>query len=93
MYRKELIPLLLRRAWTVSELAEHLDVDTREMADDLVHLERSLRHLPYRMQITPAQCRKCGFVFDRERLRKPGKCPSCRGTWISEPQIGLEPEA
>ena len=40
--------------------------------------------------IKPASCRKCGFVFDDHKLRKPGKCPRFKGTWISDPLISLE---
>ena len=34
-----------------------------------------------------------GFTFDGSRLTKPGKCPSCRGTRLFEPQIVVHPPA
>jgi hypothetical protein len=40
--------------------------------------------------VTPAECRKCGFVFQkREKLKKPGKCPICRSESIEEPLFGI----
>lgn len=38
------------------------------------------------LEITPAECRNCGFVFaKRERLTSPGKCPVCRNEAILDP--------
>jgi hypothetical protein len=39
----------------------------------------------------PAVCKKCGFVFaKREKLKRPGKCPVCRGESIREPRFTIE---
>jgi len=62
----------------------------RELEDKLHHLIRSLKNLPCHAIITPATCRKCGFVFHRDKLHRPGKCPRCHGAWISEPLIRIE---
>jgi predicted Zn-ribbon and HTH transcriptional regulator len=43
------------------------------------------------VEVVPAHCRSCGFIFDTRRLSKPGKCPECRGSRIFEPQIRLQP--
>lgn len=90
MYRKGLIGMLQNRQATLNELAGLLDLPSKTLEDDLRHLFRSLKKSPYRAIITPAACRKCGFTFNRDKLRKPGKCPRCHGTWISEPLIGIE---
>ena len=90
MYRKDLIGLLLGRPVSLHELALLLDIHPRELENDLQHLIRSLKNMPYHAIITPATCRKCGFVFHRDKLHKPGKCPGCHGTWISEPLIRIE---
>ena len=89
MFRKDLIPLLLERGWSVAELAEFLEVHPKDMESDLEHLLRSLKHEPYRVELEKAHCRKCGFAFGTEKLRKPGKCPGCHGTWIEPPRIRL----
>lgn len=90
MYRKELMELLHDRPASLHELAVELGVHPKELEDDLRHLFKSLRNLPYRARITPATCRKCGFVFNRDKLHKPGRCPACKGSWISDPLIHIE---
>jgi len=90
MYRKGLMELLQDRPSSLQELAQLLAVHPKEVEDDLQHLIKSLRHRPYRAVITPATCKKCGFVFHKDKLHKPGKCPACRGTWISQPLIRIE---
>ena len=42
------------------------------------------------LDLAPARCRKCGFEFGTDKLRKPSKCPKCKDTWISEPRIKIE---
>jgi len=74
---------------TVSELATQLEMTQRDVADDLLHLQRSLRAAGAGLAVEPAHCRKCGFRFGEEKLRKPGRCPVCRSTWIAEPRIGV----
>ena len=90
MFRKDLIPLLKDRPLSLRELALQLDEHPHDLEDDLQHLLRSLKHDPLCPVITPARCRKCGFTFHPDKLHKPGKCPRCRGTRISEPLIALE---
>jgi len=48
---------------------------------------KMFRHL----MIVPAECKKCGFVFaKRDKFRKPGKCPVCKGESIQEPWSVIE---
>ncbi len=88
--RKHLIDVLLDNPATLSRLARLLEATPKAIEDDLVHLLKSLKHTDYRARVSPARCRKCGFIFDRAKLRKPGKCPACRGTWVSEPVVSIE---
>ena len=90
MYRKELIGLLRDHPVSLHQLALLLDSDEHAVETDLGHLVRSLRHSEWRTVVTPARCRRCGFRFQGRRLHKPGKCPLCKGTWISAPLIGVE---
>jgi predicted Zn-ribbon and HTH transcriptional regulator len=90
MYRKGLITMLQNCPTSVHELALRLGIGQKEVEDDLHHLIKSLRNMPYQAVIEPATCRKCGFVFQSDKLRKPGKCPQCKGSWISEPLISIE---
>jgi len=90
MFRKDLIPILLGQPRSVSELAYLLDEAPKDVEEGLHHFLKSLKHTPYRAVIDPAKCKRCGFEFHHDKLRKPGKCPQCKATWISEPRIGIE---
>ena len=87
MFRKELRDLLLAKPMTISEIARQTGARPKEIEEDLLHLEKSLKHEGRRLVVTPAVCLKCGFEFERRKLHRPGKCPKCRGTWIDEPCV------
>jgi predicted Zn-ribbon and HTH transcriptional regulator len=87
MYRKDLIELLHGHPMTLHEIAKLLGLKSRDVEDDLHHLQRTLHHGPFRLVIHPARCHKCGFLFSTEHFHKPGKCPRCKGTWIVEPRF------
>ncbi len=56
---------------------------------DVRHLLRSARASGQDVRILPARCRACGFVFDADKLVKPGRCPACKGTRLFEAQIHI----
>jgi transcriptional regulator len=87
MFRKDLIILLLDNPLRLSEIARLYDVPLKEVLDDVKHLRKTLKQSAYRLDVTPAECRKCGFVFSTEKLSKPSKCPQCRSTWLEEPVV------
>jgi predicted Zn-ribbon and HTH transcriptional regulator len=87
MYRKGLIMLLLNNPLGITEIARHMEVAPGEVADDIEHLMKSLKHSEYRLLVTPGECRKCGFTFHKDKFHRPGKCPQCHGNWISEPMF------
>jgi len=74
----------------LSELARLERTRVQDLADDLEHLKKSLRREGLKLLVEPAACQKCGFVFTKGRLVKPGRCPKCRSTWIDEPRVGIE---
>ena len=90
MFRKDLIPMLLEHPMTVAEIARFVDQTSKDTLDDLQHLLQSLKHSEYKPIIEVATCKKCGFEFGPEKLRKPSKCPKCKATWITEPRIQLQ---
>ena len=90
MFRKNLIPILLGNPMSVVEIARAADEAPSQVADDLQHLLRSLKHTRYKARVQPARCRACGFAFSEEKLTKPSKCPKCHSTWILDPRIGIE---
>lgn len=89
MFRKALIPLLLRQSMTVSEISRLAEQTGKDTAADIEHLLQSLKHTEYRAVIEPAYCRKCGFKFERDKIRKPSRCPECKSAWLTEPRIQL----
>ncbi|HEX7860060.1 MAG TPA: transcriptional regulator [Verrucomicrobiae bacterium] len=89
MFRKDLIPMLLEHPMTVTEIARFADQTGKDTVEDLEHLLQSLKHTEYKPVVEVAECKKCGFQFGDDKLRKPGKCPKCKGSWITEPRIKL----
>jgi len=90
MFRKQLIEFLLDHPHSVAEIAHEMDMTPRDVEDDLKHLLRSSKHGEYHAILLPARCRQCGFTFRKDKLRKPGKCPRCKHTWIQEPRLSFE---
>lgn len=89
MSRKELIPLLTGNPLTLREIAQRQRLKPAEVEDDLAHLAKSLIHGEWKLKVTPAACRKCGFEFGVDKLHKPSKCPKCHATWLTEPLIEI----
>ncbi|MEM1787016.1 MAG: transcriptional regulator [Pyrobaculum sp.] len=94
--REKLIKVLieLKTPLTVYQLHMliHTDLKPEELYDELEHVKKSLKRMGYRLEVVPAMCKKCGFVFtDREKLKKPSKCPRCRGERIEPPKFYVEP--
>ena len=90
MFRKDLIDVLHEQPTSLHELAQRLGIQPKILEDDLHHLIRPLRHMPYHAMIIPAACRKCGFTVQKDKLHKPGKCPRCNGTWITPALISIK---
>ena len=89
VFRKDLIPLLLAQPLSITQIARMVREAPRDVASDLQHLLRSLKHTEYEAVVTPAMCRKCRFEFGPDKLQKPSKCPECHSTWLTEPVIEL----
>jgi hypothetical protein len=87
MFRKDLVTFLQDHPLTVAELARLFGASHKEVEDDLRHLAKSLKQTAYHLDVHPATCRKCAFVFSAQKLTKPSKCPRCRSTWIEEPLV------
>jgi len=90
MFRKDLIKLLLENPMGLRQIVRMVDESPDQIADDLNHLFRSLKHTEYEAVIEPARCRACGFEFSESKLNKPSKCPKCHNTWVLEPKIGIK---
>lgn len=87
--RKDIIELLSKQAMTVRELAEWFHADAKDIIIDLEHVSQSVK--PAKLTMEPSQCKQCGFVFkERERLKRPSKCPECNSEKITEPVFSIE---
>lgn len=76
---------------TARDISGEVRIPERDVPGHLAHLERSLQREGRKLSIIPAECRHCGFVFrKRDRLSKPGRCPACRHTSVTEPLFSLE---
>lgn len=88
--RQEIISALQGRTLSVKELSGMVRVSEKEIYEHLEHIQKTLNKDDHMLKVTPAECRKCGFVFKkREKIKKPGKCPICRSESIEEPLFGI----
>jgi len=87
--RKDLVAYLSHEPRSVSRLARELGLSRADVEDALRHMIRSARASGHTVVVLPARCRACGFVFDEDKLTKPGKCLECRQTRIFEPHISV----
>lgn len=75
---------------TVRELSQTVRASEHDVLRDLEHLERSLAHSDEVFVVEPSRCLSCGFTFEqRSRLNRPGRCPSCKATRISQPRFEI----
>jgi predicted Zn-ribbon and HTH transcriptional regulator len=65
-------------------------IPEKEVAGHLEHIRQSLHRTGGRLKVQPAECIKCGFVFDkRDRLTRPSRCPVCKSESIHAPLFSL----
>ncbi len=83
--RQEIISALEGNALSAKEISADVRVSEKEIYEHLEHIQRTINKSEHNFIITPAVCKKCGFVFKkRDKLKKPGKCPVCRSELIQE---------
>lgn len=88
--RQSVIALLAERELSAKEISMALGIAEKEVYVHLEHIRRSLQTAGGSLQVTPARCRTCDFVFaKRERLTPPGKCPVCRKEAIADPRFSI----
>ena len=90
MFRKNLIEFLADEPRSASWLARELGLKRGDVEHDLQHALRSARAAGHRVEIVPARCKACGFVFSEDKLVKPGRCPACKGTRLFEPMFRIQ---
>ncbi len=84
--RQEIISALAGRALSVKDISVAVRISEKEICAHLQHIRRTVNNRGQSLIVTPAECKKCGFVFQkRKKLKRPGKCPVCRAETIKEP--------
>ncbi len=86
--RRERIVETLRESespLSVEQIAQILELDSKEVMKDLKHIVRSLHKSKWQLVMIPPKCLRCGYVFSLEKPKKPSKCPRCKGERISSP--------
>lgn len=75
---------------TAHELSALVHLPEKEVVPHLEHLARSLHGTGASLDVEPARCLGCGYVFhDRRRLARPSACPRCRAQRLSPPVFRL----
>ncbi len=90
-FRRHLLDYLSNEPRSVSWLARELGMSRGDVDDDLRHALRSAAAAGHRIEVIPARCKSCAFVFSADKLSKPGRCPACKGTRLFEPLIRIAP--
>lgn len=87
--RKEILSLLINQTLSAKDISVMVHISEKDVYEHLEHIERSTHKTGGHLNVIPAECLKCGFIFrKRERLKKPGKCPVCHEEKIREPLFG-----
>ena len=88
--RRAISELILDQPLSAREISVQAHIMEKEVYGHLEHIRHSLHAGGNQLEVTPAECRACGFVFSkRDRLTPPGRCPLCRHEAISEPLFSL----
>jgi predicted Zn-ribbon and HTH transcriptional regulator len=88
--RQAILALLQGEPVSALEISAAVRIREKEVYDHLEHIRRTLHPAGGGLLVTPAGCRKCGYLFTkRDRLTPPGKCPVCRHSAISGPLFAL----
>ena len=89
MFRKNLIDILLENPMSLSQIARQVAEKPKDIENDVKHLLLSLKHTEFTIEVFPAECRRCDFIFGPDKLHKPSKCPKCKSGWLTEPEIAV----
>ena len=81
---------MLKQPRTISSIAHELKLTREDVEDHVKHLLKTARADGHAINVEPARCRSCGYVFDESKLTNPGKCPKCKGTRLYEPLIQIK---
>ena len=85
--RQSVITLLEGQTLSAKEISADVRVSEKDVYEHLEHIQK---RRDVSLLVLPAECKRCGYQFmKRERLRKPGRCPECKGESIQEPLFSI----
>ena len=88
--RHAILALLGEGAVSAKDISTAVHLPEKEVYSHLEHIRRSMHATGAVLEVTPAECRTCGFVFaKRDRMTPPGKCPVCRNEAILDPLFSI----
>lgn len=88
--RESLLRTLDSSPVTARDLSRDVGLSEKDVFHHLSHLKKTLKAQNRQLVVQPAVCLDCQYIFQkRERLTRPGKCPVCRSTHLSEPLFSL----
>jgi transcriptional regulator len=88
--RHAITALLEEGTFSAKDISTTVGLAEKEVYGHLEHIRRSIQTAGGLLEVTPAECRTCGFVFaKRDRLTPPGKCPVCRNEAIMDPLFSI----
>jgi predicted Zn-ribbon and HTH transcriptional regulator len=88
--RQKIIELLTEAEMDARQVSREVGIKEKEVYEHLAHIERSLAAKGDRLVVRPSECLNCGFVFkDRRRLTRPGRCPRCRDSHLTNPSFQI----
>ncbi|MBN1883569.1 MAG: transcriptional regulator [Deltaproteobacteria bacterium] len=77
--RREIIELMAFRPVTIRDISRAVGITEKDAAAHLEHALKSVNREGYAVEVDPACCRQCGFVFSgRKKTKKPSRCPECK---------------
>ena len=84
--RKQLIACLNENEASGRDLSKMIGISEKEVYEHLPHVSRTVNAKGKRLDITPAECFACGYVFKhRKRFSPPSRCPQCKDEHIQDP--------
>ncbi|BCU69267.1 transcriptional regulator [Stygiolobus caldivivus] len=73
---------------TAKEIKERLCIENEKIVyEHLLHIAKSLKRKNMQLIVYLPKCRKCGYVFNLEKPKKPSKCPKCKSEDIEPPRF------
>ncbi|HPP06473.1 MAG TPA: hypothetical protein PLW88_03825, partial [Syntrophorhabdaceae bacterium] len=82
--RRYIMALLEEYTLSAREIARYLKIPEKDVPNHMAHIKKTMNRLERQLIIISARCEQCGFVFKkRDRLTTPGKCPICKGRFIT----------